>query len=68
MLDLYYRLHDDDSQRAMLALAGGGNGARINQGNVASASDTRTCVLPRKSIGEGGFPIARFCKLNRMLI
>ncbi len=36
MLDLYYHLHDDDSQQAMLALAGGngtngGNGAIINR-------------------------------------
>ncbi|OWY64939.1 hypothetical protein B7486_44640, partial [cyanobacterium TDX16] len=30
MLDLYYHLHDDDSQQAMLALAGG-NGTRINR-------------------------------------
>ncbi len=30
MLDLYYHLHDDDSQQAMLALAGG-NGTVINR-------------------------------------
>jgi hypothetical protein len=43
MFGLYYHLHDDDSQQAMLALAGG-NGTSINRdaGAVNSKKSERT--------------------------
>jgi len=71
MLDLYYHLYDEDSQKAMVALANSsvvdgcfgsqystfeGNGAVKNQENSASSSNARACKHPVFNSGEGGIP------------
>ena len=69
MLDLYYHLHDEDSQQAMVALANSsvvdgcfgsqyftfeGNGAVKNRENVASPASARTCDDTIYNNGEAG--------------
>ncbi len=52
MLDLYYHLHDDDSQQAMVALAGG-NGPRINRDAGALNSPKSETIGDADSRFEG---------------
>jgi len=69
MLDLYYHLHDEDSQQTMMALAKSasgrssdseevpaleGNGPVKNRENATSPGGSGTCNVSRKRNGEGG--------------
>ena len=69
MLDLYYHLYDEDSQRAMVALTNScvvdgcfgsqestfeGNGAVENRENFTSSTSARACDNTIFNNGEGG--------------
>ncbi len=68
MLDLYYHLHDEDSQHAMMELAGvdesentrslrvgfeGNRGVNNRESRTSSRAEA-TCAMPHRRIGEGG--------------
>jgi hypothetical protein len=75
MLYLYYHLYDEDSQKAMVALANSsvvdgcfgsqystleGNRADKNRENVASSANARACDNTINNNGEGGIQSALF--------
>ncbi len=65
MLDLYYHLHDDDSQQAMVALAGG-NGARINRDEGALNSQKSETTGNVASSFEGSLRAVGQSRIERL--